>query len=76
MPCNPYRLEAASAQLIIANHHVLLADLEAKRIREGIINTVLPSYQALVIDEAHALEASATSLFPRLFKKVYPKIAS
>ncbi len=63
------RLEAASAQLIIANHHVLLADLEAKRIREGIINTVLPSYQALVIDEAHALEASATSLFSETFSK-------
>ena len=63
------RLEAASAQLIIANHHVLLADLEAKRTREGSINTVLPSYQALVIDEAHALEASATSLFSETFSK-------
>ncbi|HRT38446.1 MAG TPA: helicase C-terminal domain-containing protein [Rectinema sp.] len=63
------RLEAASAQLIIVNHHVLLADLEAKRTREGSINTVLPSYQALVIDEAHALEASATSLFSETFSK-------
>ncbi len=63
------RLEAASAQLIIANHHVLLADLEAKRTREGTINTVLPSYQALIIDEAHALEASATSLFSETFSK-------
>jgi len=63
------RMEAASAQIIIANHHVLLADLEAKRSREGISNTILPSYQALVLDEAHALEASATSLFSEMFSK-------
>jgi len=63
------RLEAASAQLIIANHHVLLADLEAKRTREGASNTVLPSYQALVLDEAHALEGSATGLFSETFSK-------
>jgi ATP-dependent DNA helicase DinG len=63
------RLEAASAQLIIVNHHVLLADLEAKRTREGTPNTILPSYQALVVDEAHALEGSATSLFSETFSK-------
>jgi ATP-dependent DNA helicase DinG len=63
------RLEAASAQIIIANHHVLLADLEAKRIREGSMNTILPPYQALVLDEAHALEGSATSLFSETFSK-------
>lgn len=63
------RIEAASAQLIIANHHVLLADLEAKRTREGSANTILPAYQALVLDEAHALEGSATSLFSEAFSK-------
>ena len=63
------RLEAASAQIIIVNHHVLLADLEAKRLREGGINTILPSYHALVLDEAHALEGSATSLFSETFSK-------
>jgi len=63
------RLEAASAQIIIANHHVLLADLEAKRLREGSMNTILPSYQALVLDEAHAMESSATSLFSETFSK-------
>lgn len=61
------RMEAASAQVIIVNHHVLLADLEAKRLREGILNSILPSYRTLVIDEAHALESSATSLFSRSF---------
>ena len=63
------RLEAASAQLIIVNHHVLLADLEAKRTREGVLNTILPSYKALVLDEAHAIESSATSLFSESFSK-------
>jgi len=63
------RIEAASAQLIIANHHVLLADLESKRTREGSVNTILPAYQALVLDEAHSLEGSATSLFSEEFSK-------
>lgn len=63
------RLEAASAQLIIVNHHVLLADLEAKRSREGLLNTILPPYKVLVLDEAHAIESSATSLFSESFSK-------
>ncbi|MCX8013830.1 MAG: ATP-dependent DNA helicase, partial [Rectinema sp.] len=70
------RMEAASAQIIIVNHHVLLADLEAKRKRGGILNTILPPYQALVIDEAHALESSATSLFSESFSiRSFQKIA-
>lgn len=63
------RIEAASAQLIIANHHVLLADIESKRTREGSANTILPAYQSLILDEAHALESSATSLFSEEFSK-------
>lgn len=70
------RMEAASAQVIIVNHHVLLADLEAKRLREGILNSILPSYRTLVIDEAHALESSATSLFSQSFSiRSFQKIA-
>ena len=63
------RIEAASAQLIIANHHVLLADLEAKRTHEGVMNTILPAYQTLILDEAHSIENSATSLFSETFSK-------
>lgn len=48
------RQRAADADLVITNHSLLLADSE----RQG---QVLAPYAALVIDEAHQLEASATA---------------
>jgi predicted DnaQ family exonuclease/DinG family helicase len=48
------RQRATDASLVITNHSLLLADSE----RQG---QVLAPYRALVIDEAHQLEASATA---------------
>ena len=47
------RRDALRADLVVTNHALLLADAE----REG---QVLGAYQALVVDEAHHLEESAT----------------
>lgn len=47
------RQRAAAADLVVVNHSLLLADSE----RQG---QVLAPYAALVVDEAHQLEASAT----------------
>ena len=58
------RREAADAQVIVANHHLLFADLAARMNGAGYENTaVLPAFRALVLDEAHAVESSATAFF-------------
>ncbi|HSV57168.1 MAG TPA: ATP-dependent DNA helicase, partial [Magnetospirillaceae bacterium] len=58
------RREAADADLIVTNHHLLFADLAARMNGAGYeAAAVLPPFQALVFDEAHALESSALSCF-------------
>jgi ATP-dependent DNA helicase DinG len=58
------RKNAADAQIIVVNHHLLFADIYSRRRNAGIEQTsILPAYGALVLDEAHAIEDSATSLF-------------
>ena len=58
------RHEAASAQVVVANHHILFSDLSARMNGAGYEATaVLPPFRILVIDEAHAIESSATSFF-------------
>ena len=58
------RKNAADAQIIVVNHHLLFADIAARRKTSGAEQTsILPSYSALILDEAHAIESSATSLF-------------
>jgi ATP-dependent DNA helicase DinG len=58
------RREAADAQVIVANHHILFSDLAARMGGAGYEATaVLPPFRILVIDEAHAVESSATSFF-------------
>jgi ATP-dependent DNA helicase DinG len=58
------RREASDAQVIVANHHLLFADLSARMNGAGYENTaVLPPFRALVLDEAHAVESSATAFF-------------
>ena len=49
------RREAARAQLLVVNHHLLMADLQFPS-DAG----VLPRYEALVMDEVHHLEEAAT----------------
>ena len=55
------RRNASEATVLVVNHALLLSDLELKRLTGG--DGILPSYTHVVIDEAHHLEAAATSLF-------------
>lgn len=64
------RRQAASAKVLVANHHLLFIDL-ALRVR-GIgfeARAVLPPFQRLIFDEAHSIENSATSLFSESFSR-------
>lgn len=50
------RAQAEEADLLVVNHHLLMADLRARQ-QEG---QLLPDYDHLVVDEAHHLEDVAT----------------
>ena len=56
------RRAASRAQIIVCNHHILLADLV---VREQTSNytaaAILPPFQRLILDEAHNLEEVATT---------------
>ncbi|MDR2343754.1 MAG: ATP-dependent DNA helicase DinG [Spirochaetaceae bacterium] len=71
------RREAADARILVVNHHLLFADLAARRDGAGYGSTVvLPPYRRVIIDEAHKTENSATSFFtgqfssPGLFRRL------
>jgi ATP-dependent DNA helicase DinG len=58
------RREAASADLVVANHHLVMADIALKKDNTGNDYTaILPPYERLVFDEAHNIEEVATSYF-------------
>jgi len=58
------RREAASADLLVVNHHILLADIALRSAEGGSSDTgILPGYARLIIDEGHNLEDGATSYF-------------
>jgi ATP-dependent DNA helicase DinG len=57
---NSLRREAAQARIIIANHHLLFADLMVK---EGGFGEVIPRFEVLVCDEAQGIEEIATNYF-------------
>lgn len=58
------RKEAAGANLIVVNHHLLFADIESRMSGAGYNDAaVLPPYKHLVFDEAHGIENAATSFF-------------
>lgn len=64
------RKNAADAQIIVVNHHLLFADIASRQHGSGLEQTsILPSYNSLVLDEAHAIESSATSLFSEGFSR-------
>lgn len=58
------RYKAASAHLIVANHHLLFADLALREETENFSDIcVLPPYSRLILDEAHHIEDVATDYF-------------
>ncbi len=58
------RKEASSAQILIANHHLLFSDLSMRLSGLGFDGTaVLPPFHRIVFDEAHNMEHCATSYF-------------
>lgn len=58
------REEAETANIMIVNHHLLFADIEARMLGAGYEDTaVLPAYKRIVFDEAHGIESAATSFF-------------
>jgi ATP-dependent DNA helicase DinG len=58
------RREAAEADVIVVNHHLLLSDVAVRRASHNWEDSaVLPPYRRLVVDEGHHLEdAAATHL--------------
>ena len=55
------RREAASADVLVANHHLLFSDLAVRRAQGNCTApAVLPHYRRLILDEAHNLEEAAT----------------
>jgi len=56
------RRAASRAQIIVCNHHVLMADLVLRlETNNYTASAVLPPFQRLVVDEAHNLEDVATN---------------
>jgi ATP-dependent DNA helicase DinG len=58
------RRAAAEADIVVVNHHLLLADLALKEEGWG---DLLPSADAVVLDEAHQLPELAAQFFGRSF---------
>ena len=56
------RKEAAQADVIVVNHHLLLSDLAVRRVSGNWGEAaVLPAYTRLVVDEGHHLEDAAAA---------------
>jgi ATP-dependent DNA helicase DinG len=56
------RRDAASADILVVNHHLLFSDLAVRRSAENYTApAVLPPYRRVILDEAHNLEDAATS---------------
>jgi ATP-dependent DNA helicase DinG len=55
------RREAASAEILVVNHHLLFTDLAVRRVTNNYTQAaVLPPYRHLILDEAHNAEEAAT----------------
>ncbi|HPO49462.1 MAG TPA: helicase C-terminal domain-containing protein, partial [Spirochaetota bacterium] len=64
------RREASESNVIIANHHILFADIEIRKNGRGLEeNLLLPPYRKIIFDEAHNIEKSASSFFSYSFSK-------
>jgi len=64
------RREASSAKILIANHHLLFADLALRLGGSGFDDpAVLPPFRRVIFDEAHNVEKAATSFFSQGFSR-------
>ena len=57
------RRNASKANLLVVNHHLLLADMALRQ--EGLTGGLLPRYEHVILDEAHHLEDVATDFAGR-----------
>jgi ATP-dependent DNA helicase DinG len=58
------RRRAARADILVVNHHLLMADLALRRETSNYTAAaVLPPFHRVIFDEAHNLEAAATAYF-------------
>jgi len=55
------RAQAAASDVLLVNHHLFFADLAMRTSRAGV--EILPDYDVVIFDEAHALEDVATEYF-------------
>ncbi len=56
------RRVAASADVLVVNHHLLFADLSLRIVTDNFTQSAaLPAYRRLILDEAHNVEDAATS---------------
>ena len=56
------RRRAAQADVVVVNHHLLMADIAVRRASQNWSEAaVLPAYTRLVIDEGHHLESAASA---------------
>jgi len=63
---NKLRKRAASARILIVNHHLYFSDLA---LRQRGFGEILPRHEAVIVDEAHHLEQVATSFFDTNFSQ-------
>jgi ATP-dependent DNA helicase DinG len=64
------RREASAARVLVANHHLLFADLSMRLAGTGFeAAAVLPPFQHIVFDEAHNIEKNASSYFSAVFSR-------
>lgn len=56
------RRDAASADILVVNHHLLFSDVAVRRSQDNWTGpAVLPPYRRIILDEAHNLEDAATA---------------
>ncbi|MFQ5674321.1 MAG: ATP-dependent DNA helicase, partial [bacterium] len=57
------RRRAAVADILVANHHLLFSDLAVRAALGASENAILPTYDRIILDEAHNIEEVATNYF-------------
>ena len=63
---NNLRKRAASARILVVNHHLYFSDLA---LRQRGFGEILPRHEAVIFDEAHHLEGVATTFFGTSFSQ-------